>query len=260
MRKKNRIKWYFLAILLTFFILKIIEMQFKFSDGYTYMYMGKLILDGLLPYKDFFFASPPLQIYISALGKFIIGNKILLLKTIPIFATLGSSFFIFKFMKKNFGDWQGITASALYLFSFLVLLTTDYFTGIHLTTFFILASVYFIDTDRPVIAGIFASLAMLTRLYAPFPIAGMGLYLLIFKKKQFWKFTATALGIFIVVGIIFEIISQGAYLGQIFFFRLNLISGIGLPKFSVFKFFILGDLILVLGSILWIFLTRKKIN
>jgi len=248
----------FCLIALTFLILKIFEMRFKFSDGYTYMYMAKLILNGKIPYRDFFFASPPLQPYIIAFFEIFTGNNFLILKLIPILATIGSSFFIFKFMQKKFGNWEGLTATTLYLFSFLILLTTDYSTGIHLTTFLILGMIYFIEEDKPFLAGIFGSAALLTRLYAPFPITGALVYHLIYKRKGIFKFIVGLSTIFIPISLIFGIISKGAYLNQIFFFRLHLISGIGLDKFSVVTFFLFGDLILVLGSLLWLFFEKEK--
>lgn len=121
MKIKDKSLIYFWSIALIFLVLKIIEMQFKFSDGFTYMYMGKLILDGLLPYRDFFFASPPLQAYVMAFFEIFTGKNILLLKLIPVFASIGSAFFIYGFVKSKFNEWQGLTASVLFLFSFLIL-------------------------------------------------------------------------------------------------------------------------------------------
>jgi hypothetical protein len=256
--KLKKIDWLFLGSLLLFLIIKISQLRFKFSDGYTYMYMGKLILEGLIPYKDFFFASPPFQSYLMAFAMIFINKNFILLKLIPIFFTLGSAFFIYSFMKKKFSDKQGLVASTLFLFSYLILLTTDYSTGIHITTFFILGMIYFLEFNKPIIAGIFASLAMLTRLYAPFPIVGAGLYLLIYRKNQFWKFATAAILPFAIISIIFQIISNGNYLDQIFFFRLNLITGIGLSKLNILKFFFLSDIILILGSIAWLIFNKNK--
>jgi len=222
------------------------------------MYMGKLILGGLIPYKDFFFASPPLQSYVLAFFEIFIGNKILLLKLIPIFAAIGSAFFIYSFVKEKFGELQGLTASILFLFSFLVLLTTDYSTGINLTIFFILGAIYFIEKDKPFLAGIFAGLALLTRLYAPFPLAGILVYLFFYKREKLLKFIYGILVVFLPVSLIFQIISNSNYLNQIFFFRLNLISGIGLSKWSVFKFFVLGDLVLIFLSALYFLFNKEK--
>lgn len=248
----------FLFPAITFLILKLLTLKFKFSDGYTYMYMGKLILEGQISYKDFFFASPPLQPYIFSFFEIFTKENFLILKLIPILATIGSSFFIYLLMKKKFGEWQGITASVLYLFSFLVLVTTDYSTGIHLTTFFILGMIYFVEEDKPLIAGIFGSLAMLTRLYAPFPILGVLIYVAIYKRNNLPKLILGLASLFIPISLIFEIISKGEYLNQIFFFRLNLISGIGLNKGQILKFFFLKDFFLILSSLTWLIFDKEK--
>ncbi|MBU1204272.1 MAG: glycosyltransferase family 39 protein [Nanoarchaeota archaeon] len=245
------------VISLVFLLVKIAALRFKFSDGYTYMYMGKLILEGLVPYKDFFFASPPLQAYIMALGLLVVGSKVILLKFIPILFTLGSGFFVYDFVRRKFGVAQGLVSSILYLFSFLVLLTTDYSTGVHISAFFVLGMVYFIELGKPVVSGIFGSLAMLTRLYSPFAIAGVGLYVLIWKRKWFWKFILSCGGLFLIVSLFFEIIS-GNYVLNVFLFRMGLVKGIGLNKWNVFKFFFKGDFVLVLGSIGWLLFGKGK--
>ncbi|MCR4327039.1 MAG: glycosyltransferase family 39 protein [Nanoarchaeota archaeon] len=255
---KNKSHLYFCLIASLFLILKLTQMRFKFSDGFTYMYMGKLILEGLTPYKDFFFASPPLQPYIIAFFEIFIGNKILLIKLIPIFAAIGSAFFIYSFVKKKFGDLQGLTASVLFLFSFLILLTTDYSTGINSTIFFILGSIYFVEKDKPFLAGIFAGLALLMRLYSPFPVLGIIIYLFFYKREKLLKFVYGTLGVFLPVSLIFQIVSNSEYLNQIFFFRLNLISGIGLSKWTVIKFFVIKDLVLVLLSAFYFLFNKEK--
>ena len=222
------------------------------------MYMGNLVLEGFVPYRDFFLANPPFQIYFMALGQIFVGENFLLLKLIPLFATIGSSFFIYGFMKRKFGDFQALTASILFLFSFLILITTDYSTGIHLTLFFTLGAIYFTGEERAFLSGVFGSLALLTRIYAIFPLTGIGVYYLIYRREKFLSFSAGTLSIFFPVSLIFQIMSHGAYLNQIFFFRLNLVSGIGLSKLKIITFFILRDLTLVLGTLFYIIFCKKR--
>ncbi|MBU2616811.1 MAG: glycosyltransferase family 39 protein [Nanoarchaeota archaeon] len=248
----------FLSSVVLFLIIKLSQLSYKFSDGFTYMYMGNLVLEGLVPYKDFFLANPPLQIYLMALVQTLIGENFLLLKLIPLFATIGSSFFIYGFMKRKFGDFQALTASILFLFSFLILLTTDYSTGIHLTLFFTLGAIYFTGEERAFFSGVFGSLALLTRIYAIFPLTGIGIYYLIYRREKFLSFSAGTLSIFFPVSLVFQIMSHGAYLDQIFFFRLNLVSGIGLSKLKIITFFILRDLTLVLGTLLYLMFCKKR--
>jgi 4-amino-4-deoxy-L-arabinose transferase-like glycosyltransferase len=233
-------------------------MWFKFSDENIYFYMAKLILEGFVPYKDFFFASPPLQIYIISFFMFLFGNKLILLKLIPIIATIISSYFIFGIVKKKFSEKEGLIASVLYLFSFLVLTTTDHSTGVHLSAMFITGLVYFIYYDQPFVAGLFASLALLTRLYAPFPIIGAGLYLLIFERKKLWKLTLGCVSLFLFVGIIMQIISHGKFLEDIFLFRMRLVDLVGIPKSDILTFFIKWDWLIVIGSLFFYFTKKKK--
>jgi len=220
--------------------------------------MGNLVLEGLVPYRDFFLANPPLQIYFMALGQIFVGENFLLLKLIPLFATIGSSFFIYGFMKRKFGDIQALTASILFLFSFLILLTTDYSTGIHLTLFFTLGAIYFTGEERAFLSGVFGSLALLTRIYAIFPLTGIGIYYLIYRREKFLSFSAGTLSLFFPVSLIFQIISHGAYLDQILFFRLNLVSGIGLSKLKIITFFIMRDLTLVFGTLFYMIFCKKR--
>jgi 4-amino-4-deoxy-L-arabinose transferase-like glycosyltransferase len=254
---EKKYKILFLMLIIIFLIIKFQGFYFKFSDENTYFYMAKMILDGFTPYKDFFFASPPLQIYIISFFMLFVGKHFILLKLIPIFVTIISSCFIFGVVKKKFGEKEGLIASALYLFSFLVLTTTDHSTGIHLSVMFLLGVIYFIYYDKPLMAGIFASFALLTRLYTLFPLAGIGIYLIIFDRKKLLKFIIGCASTTVIVGGLMQLISNGAFLEQIFLFRLKLVDLIGISKMKIFSFFITWDWLLVAGSLLFYF-TRKK--
>ena len=84
------------------------------GDENTYYYMGKLITEGKVPYKDFFFAHPPLQIYLIAFIYRIFGFNIIALKLIPLISTLISAFFIFRITKEKFGNYAAIISSLLF--------------------------------------------------------------------------------------------------------------------------------------------------
>jgi len=256
--KKNKYFLLFISSIILFLLIKIPRMCFKFSDENIYFYMGKLILEGLVPYKDFFFASPPLQVYVISFFMFLFGSKLILLKLIPFICVGISSYFVFGIVKKKFSEKEGLIASILYLFSFVVLTTTDHSTGVHLSAMLVLGMVYFIYHDKPFIAGLFASMALLTRLYSPFPIAGAGLYLLFFERKKLLRFILGCVSLFLVVGVIMQLISHGKFLENIFLFRMRLVNLIGIPKSDIFSFFIKWDWLVVIGSLFFILQKRKK--
>jgi len=256
--RKNKYLILYISSIILFLAIKLPRMYFKFSDENIYFYMAKLILQGLTPYKDFYFASPPLQIYIISFFLSLFKNHLILLKLIPIISTIITSYFILRIVSKKFSEKQSLIASILYLFSFVVLTTTDHSTGVHLSAMFILGMVYFIYYEKPFLAGIFGSLALLTRLYSPFPIAGAALYLLILERKKLWKFILGCSLPFFITSIFMQLISNGNFLESIFFFRMRLVDMIGIPKYRILSFFTKWDLTLVIGSLFFYFTKKKK--
>ena len=246
----------FLGVILLFLIINISQIGFKFSDENIYFYMGKLILQGQLPYQDFFFASPPLQIIIIAGFLTLFGSKIILLKLLPIFASIISSIFIFIILKKRFSSLHGLLASTLYLFSFVVLATTDHSTGIHLATMFLVIGCYLIYEKKYFLAGILVSLSLLTRLYSAIAIMGLIIYLLIKNRKSLLKFILGIAIVFIPVNLIFILIFKHNYLTPVFLY--HLLKSIGISKINIFKFFLKWDIILVVLSSTSIFFKERK--
>ena len=92
----------FMIVIALFLLVNIPQMNYKFSDENIYFYMGERVTQGDMPYKDFYFASPPLQVLLISLGLFLSGGMVILLKLIPIFALIGGSIFIFLMMQKKF--------------------------------------------------------------------------------------------------------------------------------------------------------------
>jgi len=128
--------------------------------------------------------------------------------------------------------------------------------------------VYLARTGRPVASGFFGSLALLTRLYAMFPVAGVGLFLLYeyFQKRgvslrnNLFMFSLSACIPFLLVSLFLYFHSGGAYLQDILLFRLSLIPVSGIPKLRILQFFVRWDLLLAACSILFfLFGARKKL-
>ena len=69
MFSKNKISYYiFIAVIVLFLIVVSKGLTNpQPGDENVYYYMGKLISEGKVPYRDFFLAHPPLHIYIIAL-------------------------------------------------------------------------------------------------------------------------------------------------------------------------------------------------
>jgi hypothetical protein len=257
--KKERIANISLFILiLAFLVIKITQISYRFSDESIYFYMGKIVMEGAIPYKDFYFASPPLQIYLLGTIGLFIGKNYILLKLLPIATTVITSLLLYLVIKKiNNDSWKAVVAVALFLFSSLTLITTDYETGVHLTTMFVIAMIYFIYDGKHFLAGFMASLALLTRLYSPFPVFGAFAYLLIFERKGILKFLAGC-SVFILVFLVMNTVSQGSMIQDIIFSKLKYISAEFIPKTSILLEIVKSDWLLVVSSLAFLIIGDKK--
>ena len=114
------------------------------GDENVYFYMGKLITEGKVPYRDFFYAHPPLHVYLIALVYKIFGFNIVALKLIPLVSALISSFFIFKIAKEKFGNLEATISSLLFMFSYSVMFNSVFSLGIMTATMLMKLGFYFL--------------------------------------------------------------------------------------------------------------------
>lgn len=133
------------------------------SDEFFYMQMAKAIVGGRMPYRDFFYAHPPLMIFPIALSYLIFGVSIAAAKLIP----LVSSFIVLVFV---YLIGERIQKNAGILACLLLLLSQDFHSyshnavGLFLSLVFVLGSVHFYLNKRPFLSGLFIALALFVRL------------------------------------------------------------------------------------------------
>ena len=65
------------------------------GDENVYFYMAKSVSEGLVPYKDFFYAHPPLHVVALAALIKVFGLNFIILKTATLLACLTSAFLQF---------------------------------------------------------------------------------------------------------------------------------------------------------------------
>jgi len=166
-------------ILLFYVILEKGGLQPQPGDENVYFYMGKAISDGGVPYKDFFYAHPPLHIYILAFLIKLFGVNIAALKFFSLFAIVVSAFFLYKssmkIMHRDDSEYDSnsvyisLVAVILFLFSFEVMFKATYSLGEEYTLMFLMIGFYLALKSRFFYSGIFLGAASLTRLYAVVP-------------------------------------------------------------------------------------------
>jgi len=272
--KKNFSSCQFIFIIFTllFFLTKLPSFAFKFSDENLYFYDSYLLAENILPYRDFFFAHPPFQLLFLAFFVRLFYFSPILLKLLPILLNIFSAFFIFKISFKFLKSSKlSLLASFFYLFSFVILTTSDYSTGIHLANCLFLTSLYFLQVKKkPFFAGFLSFLALFTRFYIAIAIFAVILYLFLLpagwrgKKTSFFKkdkyllsFTLTTLSFFIFANLFLIFALGQEYLQPVFLYHLKKTTGI--PKLHILTFFLRHDFLLIFLGLLN-FIYFKKTN
>lgn len=271
--KKEHIKTAFAILSIAVFILfKISDLDYRFGDGNGYVYMAQEILSGSIPYRDFVLADPPVFVFILALFKIVFGNNILLFQALPIIAESATAFLIYLLLKK-YSNSYSFLAPLFYLFSFSVLATTNFFTGVQFVVLFFVSAILFYERGKPIWSGIFWAFACLVKLYAIPAFIGFSAYL-IFKKEPTCpdtesnriyqrlygvgvkKLFASFIGTFLIATAPFAITIPRNFFDYTFFHHLRRPSGIG--KMETLSLYGSKEwLILILGFIGMFFAKRK---
>jgi len=258
--------WIIYSILIIIFFLA--EMNgldhYDTGDENVYFYMAKLVAEGKLPYRDFFFAHPPLHLFFVSVSYILFGFHLVTLKMVPLLAVIVSSFFLFRLMKERFSSVSALIAVFLFLFSFRVMLEATYFLGVNVTTMFMVIGFYFLFSKKNYFAGgVFFGLAGLTGLYS-LPITATIMAYAFFDKiivhkgaKSLFQndFTRMIIGFlisFILVNVLFIIIFGSSFIEQVYTYHFLKPEAAG-RQFSVIFEVIRTNWIIFASSVLGVF-------
>lgn len=219
MKKKLSLFLLLLSILF-FLILKLSYLSVRISDTNLYFYHGYKLLTPQLLYKDTFFFNLPLFAYISSIYYLITSGDIVMfyataLLEVAVITFL--TFFIVYTKTKNYT--VSVISSLLYMFSSIVLVTSDHQTGVFTASIFIVLSYLFLEKKYFLISGVFAGLSLLTKAYFLPIVLSFTVYLLFIKKdyKHFFHFIAGFISSTIVIISPFLILARKEFMADLLF-------------------------------------------
>lgn len=219
----NLVSYIIFIILLVLFIVskfRYLNVPLDRDEG-TYLYMGRMFLDGYRPYIDFYEIKPPGIFFIYGIFDAIFGASNIFLHAGIFLLQLVTAFLIYKITSCFFkGKQQALTASGVY-FLFVIFPNFQGF-GIlseHFFIFFILLSLYFSTKVSPtkiskyaLLSGLSLGMAAMIRQHAVFFILPFALFMIyrtidlkINWKSFFFYFiagnfiTITALIIYVII-------------------------------------------------------------
>lgn len=217
-RKKALIEYIALVSLFVFwFLIKVFSIHPSTTDENIYFYMAKRFSEGLIPYRDFFFAHPPIHLIIPAIIFKFTGFNLIVAKLIPITASLISGIYLYKFLKTLSGPVLGFAGVIYYLFSYQILMASSDMTGINLTIMFLSMSVYYLFTGREIISGILSALSISTGIYSTAFVVSTVFYLLISKElKRLMRYLISFIIPLLMIFGTFYIIAREDFVTQVF--------------------------------------------
>jgi len=227
-----KIKYNYLifSIAILSIVLRMFFLHPTFSDENFYFNAAKVFISGNIPYKDFFFAHPPFQLFLLGLIFETFGTSFLIAKIIPLaFSTL--SFILVFFVGKKFFDEKTAFVSAIIFLivpQFISFSLID--VGIFETMTFLLLSLLFYSKDKEILSAIFFAIAI----YFRYLIAPFLLVFYIFDKKRFRRFFLYSFVIAASLFAIFYLIFGFNYVRDTIFF--HILSKTSLGSSSEFNF------------------------
>lgn len=248
-----------LISVLFFLFLKFSTLGVRLSDTNIYFYTGYKLLEGNILYKDIFFTNLPLFAYIASFYFTILqGNLPLFYFTSPLEISCVALLIFYITFKKTQKYSISLTCSLAYLFSFIVLSTSDHQTGVSTATLLIVLSFLFFDKKNYFFSGIFSALALLVKAYF-IPISLAFFIFLLIKKdfKNIFLFSLSAITTTFVVLLPTLFLARNEFIHNIFFYSLSRDQGVS--KVLITWFFMKHDFMLFLLLFFSLFLFRQQL-
>jgi hypothetical protein len=149
----------------TYLLLKVVGLHASGTDDNIYFYLAMRTAEGAVPYRDFFFAHPPMHLLVPAAIFKLTGFSILVAKSIPALAQATAGLFLYLTVRRASRS-LGLCALALHLGAYQVLMGSTDMNGENIMSAFLFAALYLAVRGRHLAAGVLAGLGLATGMYA----------------------------------------------------------------------------------------------
>lgn len=206
-----------LALLLLFFgLLKSFALGPAVSDENIYFYDAWLMTQGVWPYRDFFFAHPPMHLIPGWLLFSVTGFGLTVGKMLPMGAAAATGVGVYVIARRAGGQVAGVVAAALFLLSHDVLRASSHWTGINLSIAWLTWGLAAALAGRLRTAGVLFALGATTGFYV-FPAAlGVGVLLALKKARDSMRFGLAFLVPFLLINGFFWWLGGDGYLDGVY--------------------------------------------
>jgi len=207
--KMVSIKFIYFSPLLLFLFIRSFFVTPVMSDETIYINMAKALKEGLIPYKDFFYAHPPLQLLIlfpvAQTGNFFLTKIYITL------IGLACVFLTYLIAKEIFDERTAFISMLFFLIFPGFLIFGNLAMGTFESLLFFLLSFYFLIKGKLLISAICMSISFFTRYLILLLVPFVLIYILLFKRSILKKYVtylvcvlfASLFIIYILFGFVF---------------------------------------------------------
>ncbi len=193
-----------------FLLFKVAGLHPSGTDDNIYFYLAKRLSEGAVPYRDFFFAHPPVHLLVPgavfALGGFSIG----LAKMIPVTAQVVAAVCLYLAVRPT-SRGMALLAVVFHLFAYQVLMGSTDMNGENLMTAFLAAGLLAASRGRFGLAGGLAGLGLGCGLYALAGVLVLALAATTGGRRSLGRFCLGVLATFGSVCAVFWILGGPAF-------------------------------------------------
>ncbi len=245
----------FAALSVVFLAIQATHFRYSISDENTYIYMAKAITEGQVPYKDFFYAHPPLHIYYLALFYLIFGLNILVLKATAVIPIVAAAGLIFWMLGKRQLWAEALLFTAIFYFAYDTMRFSTFAVWITLATFILVLAAVLAVEKKCTWAGAAAGFAGMAGFLSVAGAAAIGVYLFLADRKGAIRYMAAFAAVFIAANIALGLLLPG-YFEDVLEYHLSK-PGEGGNKGSVFVEMAKRNPLLFAAVALFVFSGRK---
>lgn len=203
----------------SFFLLKIVGIHPSTTDENIYFYMATRFSQGAIPYRDFFFAHPPMHLVVPAAVFLATGFGVVTAKLIPVAAALLYGLFFYLALRRAAGRAAALAGLAGFLGAYQVLMASTDMTGVNITLAFLAAAAWCAVRASWGPAGLLAGLAVSTGMYAVAGAAGLALGALASSRRGLVKYLVALLATLGLVMGLFWVIGGDGFVEGVFVYH-----------------------------------------
>lgn len=166
-----------------FLVLKTYTVWPTVTDDWIYAYMARRVGEGAWPYRDFFFAHPPLHLLALTAALKLFGFTLAGVRIAPALATALTGFFLHRIARRLAGRTAGVIALFAFLFALDVLRSSTHITGVNLSLLLVTVGGWLLLRRQWIGAGLAFAGGGLTALYV-LPLVAVAVALRFLRERR----------------------------------------------------------------------------